>query len=109
MLSLTNFKFKIHVLNILQDSRRSDQHLAGRCDKNIKVIFPKEPLARGDIIEQVKPGDYVAVKVGYILLRYYEEIDKCVYFCIRFMTQHPKFLKEMDCTKPLCLALRTTL
>ncbi|XP_057372378.1 CDK5RAP1-like protein [Daphnia carinata] len=45
------------------DSRRSNQQLAGRCDRNIKVIFPKESLARGDIVEQVKPGDYVAVKI----------------------------------------------
>lgn len=51
------------MLQFLQDSRRSDQFLAGRCDGNVRVIFPKEQLAYGNKLEDIKPGDYVAVKV----------------------------------------------
>lgn len=37
--------------------------MAGRCDANVKVILPKEPLSRNGVVEDVQSGDYVAVKV----------------------------------------------
>lgn len=65
MLLVTNFvSCWIYILNILQESRRSDQQLAGRCDRNIKVIFPKESVSRDGVIEEMKAGDYVTVKVS---------------------------------------------
>lgn len=46
--------------------------LAGRCDGNVRVIFPREMLPQtknGDEREDVLPGDYVAVEVGFMIKR----------------------------------------
>lgn len=45
------------------ESRRSEDFMVGRCDANVKVIFPKEALSRNDTPEQVQSGDYIAVKI----------------------------------------------
>jgi len=48
----------------MQESKRSDAFLAGRCDGNVKAVFPKEDFVRNGVIETVQPGDYVAIKVS---------------------------------------------
>ena len=40
--------------------------MAGRCDANIKVIFPKQRLSRNGVPEDIQSGDYIAVKVIFI-------------------------------------------
>ncbi|KAF2883337.1 hypothetical protein ILUMI_22839 [Ignelater luminosus] len=47
-------------------SKRSDTHLQGRNDANIKVIFPtgEIPEESGDSLEMIKPGDYIVVQIN---------------------------------------------
>ena len=62
-LDFVNFINSMISLLFLQESKRSDDFMAGRCDANVKVIFPRESLPRNGVIEDVQSGDYVAVKV----------------------------------------------
>jgi hypothetical protein len=60
---------EVQLVLVEGDSRRSDKDLAGRNERNTKVIFPKEPMlvVDGDRQTQLsrvpEPGDYVAVEV----------------------------------------------
>jgi len=53
----------IQLVLVEGESKRSDDFMAGRCDANVKVIFPRESLPRNGVIEDVQSGDYVAVKI----------------------------------------------
>lgn len=66
---LQNFVF--FFLDILQESKRTSEELCGRTDGNVKVIFPKTDLrVQPEKLQVVpiKPGDYVLVKVCYVLI-----------------------------------------
>ena len=61
-----------------QESRRSDQFLAGRCDGNVRVLFPKVALTWNkdhSVFEDVKPGDYVAVEVYIKIIPHFILLD----------------------------------
>jgi hypothetical protein len=68
---------------LLQESKRSEEDLAGRNDGNIKVIIPSlsVPVEKGsNQLESIRPGDYIAVKVR--IIYFIQSRDSLVYIKI---------------------------
>lgn len=68
---ISAYRILFFFLDILQESKRSSEELCGRNDGNVKVIFPKTDLRVQPEKPQmvpIKPGDYVLVKVYYVLI-----------------------------------------
>lgn len=65
---INKYFHKNNIILNFQDSRRGPSNLCGRTDGNIKVIIPNIKLSvNGSSLNQdIKPGDYIAVKVGSI-------------------------------------------
>lgn len=56
-------------------------------------------------VEEVKPGDYVAVKVIELYFIVVLSGNECFTLLFRYMMQPLRFLKETCCTKPPFLDL----
>lgn len=68
---ISSYRILFFFLDILQESKRSSEELCGRNDGNVKVIFPKTDLPvqpEKPQMAPIKPGDYVLVKVYYVLI-----------------------------------------
>mmetsp|Transcript_21629 Transcript_21629/g.30246 ORF Transcript_21629/g.30246 Transcript_21629/m.30246 type:complete len:631 (+) Transcript_21629:62-1954(+) len=92
---------QIHLVLVEGSSRRSNEDLFGRSDTNKKVVFPNKPVP-GDAVNpdapkvDIKPGDYVAVKINHTSSHTLRGIPLCKTTLTQFNTMYPHLMRRFE-------------